>query len=233
MKKHELVNTLAETLAEKDGVQLKNAPSESRNKYISCVLTLLTTLERVGIELVPSERNPDKRHERLIDEIFQKWCAEFEITPNWPDKISLEERFDRYFFPQILEYLHRIEGDREYYQNRFYVMQWAFRKFLRTYDEVAKELEYADIQFLPENILLSGGADELETQGKRKVDGRKRADISVGSRVNIVQKQDQRSGKLTEGIVKTILTKSPAHPHGIKVLLESGLVGRVKEILPG
>ncbi|PID58379.1 hypothetical protein CSB45_04640 [candidate division KSB3 bacterium] len=65
------------------------------------------------------------------------------------------------------------------------------------------------------------------------MDGRKRADISVGSRVNIVQKQDQRSGKLTEGIVKTILTKSPAHPHGIKVLLESGLVGRVKEILPG
>jgi len=48
--------------------------------------------------------------------------------------------------------------------------------------------------------------------------------------VCIVLKEDQRSGKLTEGIVKDILTKSPAHPHGIKVRLESGAVGRVKEI---
>lgn len=49
--------------------------------------------------------------------------------------------------------------------------------------------------------------------------------------VLIVLKQDQRSGKLTEGIVKEILTKSPNHPHGIKVRLESGQVGRVKEII--
>ena len=60
--------------------------------------------------------------------------------------------------------------------------------------------------------------------------GTKRADIQVGLKVSIVLKQDQRSGKLTEGIVKDILTKSATHPHGIKVRLENGLVGRVKSI---
>jgi len=54
--------------------------------------------------------------------------------------------------------------------------------------------------------------------------------IKPGLRVLIVLKQDQGSGKLTEGIVKDILTNSPTHPHGIKVRLESGQVGRVKEI---
>ncbi len=58
----------------------------------------------------------------------------------------------------------------------------------------------------------------------------KRADIQVGQKVSIVLKQDQRSGKLTEGIVQDILTKSPTHPHGIKVRLRSGAVGRVKAI---
>jgi uncharacterized repeat protein (TIGR03833 family) len=62
-------------------------------------------------------------------------------------------------------------------------------------------------------------------------DGRKRADINAGVRVKIVLKQDQRSGKLTEGVVQNILTNSPTHPHGIKVRLTSGAVGRVKEIL--
>jgi uncharacterized repeat protein (TIGR03833 family) len=57
-----------------------------------------------------------------------------------------------------------------------------------------------------------------------------RADIKPGQRVLIVLKTDQRSGKLTEGIVKDILTKSAVHPHGIKVRLESGQIGRVKEI---
>jgi len=60
----------------------------------------------------------------------------------------------------------------------------------------------------------------------------KRADIKPGSHVKVVQKQDQRSGKLTEGVVKDILTKSVSHPHGIKVRLESGIVGRVKELIP-
>ncbi|MCB0854388.1 MAG: YwbE family protein, partial [Bacteroidetes bacterium] len=56
-------------------------------------------------------------------------------------------------------------------------------------------------------------------------------DIKPGQTVKIVLKQDQRSGKLTEGVVKQILTSSPTHPHGIKVRLESGLVGRVKVII--
>jgi len=63
------------------------------------------------------------------------------------------------------------------------------------------------------------------------MNGQKRANIKPGMTVLIVLKQDQRSGKLTKGIVKDILTKSPNHPHGIKVRLENGLVGRVKEIV--
>lgn len=58
-----------------------------------------------------------------------------------------------------------------------------------------------------------------------------RTGIKPGARVRVVQKQDQRSGKRTEGIVKDILTNSPNHPRGIKVRLDSGIVGRVKEIL--
>lgn len=63
------------------------------------------------------------------------------------------------------------------------------------------------------------------------MDGTHRADIAIGAEVAIVLKKDQRSGDLTEGIVARILTKSPNHPHGIKVQLEDGQVGRVKEIL--
>lgn len=62
------------------------------------------------------------------------------------------------------------------------------------------------------------------------MDAIKRADIKPGLRVSIILKADQRSGKLTEGIVRDILTHSPVHTHGIKVRLESGQVGRVKEI---
>lgn len=61
--------------------------------------------------------------------------------------------------------------------------------------------------------------------------GTSRANIKIGASVSIVLKQDQRSGTLTKGIVKDILTKSPNHPHGIKVRLQSGDVGRVKEII--
>ena len=63
------------------------------------------------------------------------------------------------------------------------------------------------------------------------MNGQTRADIKPGLTVLIVLKQDQRTGKLTKGIVKDILTKSPAHPHGIKVRLMSGQVGRVKEVV--
>ena len=63
------------------------------------------------------------------------------------------------------------------------------------------------------------------------INGSTRANIKPGMIVLIVLKQDQRTGKLTKGIVRDILTKSPNHPHGIKVRLESGEVGRVKEIV--
>jgi len=61
--------------------------------------------------------------------------------------------------------------------------------------------------------------------------GIKRADIKPGLFVRVITKDDQRTGRLTEGVVKDILTKSPTHPHGIKVRLEGGIVGRVKDIL--
>jgi uncharacterized repeat protein (TIGR03833 family) len=63
------------------------------------------------------------------------------------------------------------------------------------------------------------------------MDAKKRFNIKQGLKVNIVLKQDQRSGKLISGIVKDILTNSPTHPHGIKVRLQDGQVGRVQEIL--
>ncbi len=62
------------------------------------------------------------------------------------------------------------------------------------------------------------------------MNGKNRSDIAPGMRVKVVRKEDQRSGMLTEGIVRDVLTKSPYHPHGIKVRLEGGVVGRVKEI---
>jgi uncharacterized repeat protein (TIGR03833 family) len=63
------------------------------------------------------------------------------------------------------------------------------------------------------------------------MNGTERSNIKIGQRVNIVLKKDQRSGVLTEGVVQSLLTKSPSHPHGIKVRLEDGQVGRVKELL--
>lgn len=62
------------------------------------------------------------------------------------------------------------------------------------------------------------------------MDGKKRLNIKQGLKVKIVLKKDQKSGRLTEGVVNDILTNSPSHPHGIKVRLTSGDVGRVKEI---
>jgi len=61
--------------------------------------------------------------------------------------------------------------------------------------------------------------------------GSSRKNIRLGDTVDIVQKRDQRTGKLTRGVVKDILTNSPSHPHGIKVRLEDGQVGRVKELV--
>lgn len=62
------------------------------------------------------------------------------------------------------------------------------------------------------------------------MDGTNRGNIKIGSKVRVVQKQHQRTGELTEGVVKRILTNSSNHHHGIKVMLEDGVVGRVKEI---
>jgi len=64
------------------------------------------------------------------------------------------------------------------------------------------------------------------------MDGTVRSRITPGTRVSIVQKADQRTGRRTEGIVRDILTGSATHPHGVKVRLETGEVGRVQEILP-
>ena len=61
------------------------------------------------------------------------------------------------------------------------------------------------------------------------MNGQVRSQIRVGMKVRVVEKHNQRTGTLTEGVVARILTKSPQHPHGIKVMLESGIVGRVKE----
>jgi uncharacterized repeat protein (TIGR03833 family) len=63
------------------------------------------------------------------------------------------------------------------------------------------------------------------------IDGRQRKNIQIDSFVEIVQKSHQRTGELTKGIVAKLLTKSIHHPHGIKVLLASGLVGRVKNVI--
>ncbi|MFK7799030.1 MAG: YwbE family protein [Aureispira sp.] len=63
------------------------------------------------------------------------------------------------------------------------------------------------------------------------MDGKRRADLSAGVEVAIVLKKDQRTGQLTEGYIQTILTKSAHHPHGIKVRLTTGEVGRVQQIL--
>jgi len=81
-------------------------------------------------------------------------------------------------------------------------------------------VQIAETDFVEEEIIIR----------RDKMSGKKRANIHAGLKVKIVLKQDQRSGKLTEGVVKDILTNSPSHPHGIKVRLTSGDVGRVQEI---
>lgn len=63
------------------------------------------------------------------------------------------------------------------------------------------------------------------------MNGTRRADIKIGMLVNVILKKDQRTGKLTEGIVKAILTSAPVHTRGIKVKLDDGQVGRVQEII--
>ena len=67
-------------------------------------------------------------------------------------------------------------------------------------------------------------------ESKSLMDGTKRSNIQVGAKVAVIQKHHQHSGELTDGIVKRILTKSSTHPHGIKVMLDNGIAGRVRVI---
>ncbi len=70
----------------------------------------------------------------------------------------------------------------------------------------------------------------MSRQGE-KMNGQNRSDVKIGAKVKIVLKADQRTGKLTEGTVGKLLTKSSFHPHGIKVMLTDGQVGRVQEFI--
>lgn len=79
-----------------------------------------------------------------------------------------------------------------------------------------------------ENREIIGASISLH--GAEIMDGTLRKNIIIGSKVSVVQKQDQGTGRLTEGIVAKILTNSQVHPHGIKVMLENNVVGRVKEV---
>jgi uncharacterized repeat protein (TIGR03833 family) len=79
--------------------------------------------------------------------------------------------------------------------------------------------------------VVSAYVDGDRRDRRTSVNGTLRASIRPGLTVLVVQKQDQSTGKLTQGIVKDVLTSSATHPHGIKVRLQSGIVGRVKEIL--
>ena len=81
------------------------------------------------------------------------------------------------------------------------------------------------------NRLKEINPDKVILYGINLMNATNRVKIKPGQCVLIVLKKNQRSGKLTEGIVKDVLTKSPTHPHGIKVRLESGEIGRVKEVL--
>lgn len=82
-----------------------------------------------------------------------------------------------------------------------------------------------------ESLIQDRSFFELLKRKAGTMQGNSREQIKIGIKVRVVKKEDQSSGKLTEGTVRRILTKSPTHPHGIKVMLEDGVVGRVKEII--
>ena len=83
----------------------------------------------------------------------------------------------------------------------------------------------------PSFLFSSLIAYDRRKEGGDIMDGKKRSDVKPGLEVNVILKQDQRTGKKTKGVVKDLLTNSATHPHGIKVRLEDGQVGRVCEIL--
>nr|WP_245210358.1 YwbE family protein [Sedimentibacter acidaminivorans] len=71
----------------------------------------------------------------------------------------------------------------------------------------------------------------MKLRGGEKVNGKNKSDVKIGAKVKVVLKANQRTGKLTEGTVEKLLTKSSFHPHGIKVMLIDGQVGRVQEFI--
>ena len=98
-----------------------------------------------------------------IDEILKHWCSQFMLDQNWPDNITIEEKLNRYIFPQLHQYFHDLEHDREYYQNRFYLMQWGFRKLFKSYGQVVEDFEQANIRFLSDELVKALKQEEQNT----------------------------------------------------------------------
>ncbi len=108
----------------------------------------------------------------------------------------------------------------------------TWRKMLQTVRAgTAKTNEFFEGGIFPPFFIYPIKEYDGEKKGVIILDGKKRNDIKPGMAVNVILKQDQRSGKKTKGVVKDLLTNSATHPHGIKVRLEDGQVGRVCEIL--
>ncbi len=88
-----------------------------------------------------------------LDEVLNKWCDEFIIEPTWPANTPIEEILDQYIFPQLQDDLLKLAQDREYYQNRSYLLQWVFRKLVKAYGEAAQDLERANIPILSDELI--------------------------------------------------------------------------------
>jgi uncharacterized repeat protein (TIGR03833 family) len=102
-----------------------------------------------------------------------------------------------------------------------------YRKYVPVIANIFNFYSYVSAKLITEEIYLF----RIKMVDWRKMDGTVRDNIRIGTKVLVVQKQDQGSGKLTEGIVMRVLTNSLNHPRGIKVMLEGGIVGRVQKIL--
>ncbi len=88
-----------------------------------------------------------------LDMILHQWSEKFMLEIEWPEDVALEEKLDSYFLPQVHEAFKELEKEREYYQTRFYLMRWAFRKILKMYGQVIKDLEQENIRFLPQDLI--------------------------------------------------------------------------------
>ncbi len=97
-----------------------------------------------------------------IDEIIDHWCNQFMLEQSWPDNTTVEEKLHCYIFPQLLQYFNDLEHDREYYQNRSYLMQWGFRKLFRSYGQVVEDFEQANIRFLSDELVKALKQEEKD-----------------------------------------------------------------------